>query len=148
MRPAFSSSGSDTSVVYHGTHAEFDAFSLDHSTEGGIFFSVDLHEAYRFAGNFGYVVEARLDVRNPMIVEGETLPVQHEREDIEDLIQAAKAAGHDGVLIKGFRDMVDRPIDTWIAFEPEQVEILGRKTGLEARNEAWRREDEALAPRM
>lgn len=115
-------------VVYHGTMYDFAVFDLDRSVEGGFFFSVSPQHASKFASEIlgrnditPNVMPVYVSIKNPMIVDGTQLPTEHELEDIESLIRSAKKKGHDGVLIKDFRDRNATPQDTYVVFRPEQI---------------------------
>lgn len=118
-------------IVYHGTTENFSAFDPDRTIEGGFFFSTDQSEASRF----GDVMPVYLSLSNPLEVDGKTIPVEHELEDIEAIIRNAKKGDHDGVLIRGFRDMKDDPTDTYIAFRPEQIKSATGNNGNFDQNE-------------
>lgn len=119
-------------VVYHGTTEDFDSFDPDRTVEGGFFFTADPHHASEYGGDKATFTEGNaqvkpvyLAIKNPLVVDGLTIPLSHSLDDIENLIERAKAKEHDGVYIKGFRDFGGvgdrRRFDTYIAFRPEQI---------------------------
>jgi len=125
-------------VVYHGTKHEFEEFDLERSREGGIFFSADSYEAYKFASDWGYVFEAHLRMDNPMFVDGNKLDQSHTLEDMIGIIETARERGHDGVFIKDFRDHQREAIDTWIALDASNIEIIQKRNACDVRMERWR----------
>lgn len=129
-------------VVFHGTDKDFETFDMALAREKAIFFSADAQEAYKFASEGGYVIEANLLMGNPLVVEGGTLPMHHGHEDIQRVIAEARAGGHDGIFIRGFRDMQRREVDTWIALAPDRVRVVRRRHASDVRNEGlsldWR----------
>lgn len=108
-------------VVFHGTKAKFTSFDEDRITEGGFFFSAERSAATRFGH---HVLSVYLALKKPLVVAGETLPVEHSLEDIERLLDQAAAEGCDGIVILGFRDMNDRPVNTTIAFHCRQIKSI------------------------
>lgn len=115
-------------VVYHGTAAkDFKKFSLSTSVEGGLFFTTDPNHAGRFAPDDtsgSRIIPVYLSFQDPLVVDGRTLPEEHDFEDIEALIEQAKDEGRDGIVIKGFRDYSDTEQDTYIALDPRQIKSV------------------------
>jgi hypothetical protein len=105
-------------VAFHGTEAVFDAFSRDGSAEGAIFFSKGEDAAKRFGRN---LMPCFLYITNPLVVDGSALPIEHELEDMERLIDEARDKGCDGLIILGFRDQIETPVDTFTVFDPDQI---------------------------
>lgn len=110
-------------VVYHGTSGDFDGFRAP-DAGGGIFFSTDPQRAGLFAGTpddgAPAVVPVRLQIENPMVVDGSG---NLKPDDVAALIQQAKAAGHDGLAIQRHNDWLLGPSEgtTFVAFKPEQA---------------------------
>lgn len=137
----------DPLVVYHGTSSnisEFDssyAGSTTFSASGldGIFFTDSIDTAERYAkmaqkvqheqfGRFytsANLMPVYLSLQNPLVYKKQrgdqiTLLDTLKRKVIAD----AKAAGHDGVIFKGFRDTPTgrgQVADTLVALRPEQI---------------------------
>lgn len=116
-------------VVYHGTLADFSEFDLDYSAENAIFFSSDPKHAEGFAGTEGgNIIPAYVALQNPLYVDGKKIPSQHDIEDIERFVLAAKAEGRDGLIIKNMNDYGD-VADVYVAFRPEQIKSATGNVG-------------------
>lgn len=109
-----------TLFLYHGTHAQFDEFSLEYSAEGAVFLTDNKAHAQKFGP---VVLGVQLTVNRVLEVNGKTIPADHSLEDIEDVVQQGKEEGVDAVLIKGFRDagMVS---DTYLVLDPALCKIV------------------------
>lgn len=109
-------------VVYRGS-------STDQAFEGDkFFFSANPDHAAFFAGG---VVESGpegraprmyptyLTLKSPLVVEGGTRRVTPA--NIDSWISKARAAGHDGLVVKNYKDANAGVGDTYIAFDPTQI---------------------------
>jgi hypothetical protein len=120
-------------VVYHGADVDEGMFDRFHVPEGeGVFFATDPAHAEAFVGGDGEVVSAYLSMQNPVIIDQDELERRWDQlpEDdqdimlprmmVHDVITEARAAGHDGVIVRGMADL-DFSDDVYIAFKPEQI---------------------------
>lgn len=128
-------------VVYHGTGRDFDAFSAEadpsHLPLPGFYFTPHADSANNFAESSAKmgelkagrsfepiganVIPAFLSIQNPF-VEDLTKSGQggfYPASAIKEMIEYARAKGHDGVILKGWQDG-SGPIQ-YIAFRPNQV---------------------------
>lgn len=111
-------------VVYHGTTADFDQFTVGRGQEGengsvGLYFTRDkaLAEEYTYRTGLGTVdrdggnvVPAYLSIKNPKVIDDDSLASAHlTREEVA----AFEAQGFDGIVNKSGSEIV--------AFRPEQV---------------------------
>lgn len=109
-------------TVFHGTTEKFEEFDMDQIN----FFTSDKTHAERF----GDVKEQKLNITNPMeitqidlesrVTEQDEIDGIPPRDYIDDVVEEAKAAGHDGVIIRDFADM-DLVSDVFIPFESAQI---------------------------
>lgn len=77
------------------------------------------------------IVPAYLSIKNPLVIDaaGET---PQGIGGIDPIIQRAKAAGHDGVIIRNFDDaagLYDEIADHYIAFDPKQIKSATANSG-------------------
>ena len=128
-------------VVYHGTHRDFSAFDAKapstHIPLPGFYFTPDAEIASAFAENGARMAENRagrafqpvgasvmpayLSMKNPLKVnasEGAMKGFVSEKV-IKEVILDARRKGHDGVILRGWKDG-SGPVQ-YIAFEPEQI---------------------------
>ena len=113
-------------VVYHGTRGDFDTFDAgrqgqsDFGASGrGFYFSQDPGTANVYAtlspaDGAPNIVPAYLKLENPLEL-GAMLPQNEEQSRV--LTEAAKEAGHDGIVVRG----ADGVLDEVVVFRPEQI---------------------------
>ncbi|CAB4165374.1 hypothetical protein UFOVP821_44, partial [uncultured Caudovirales phage] len=120
-------------TVYHGTKsaAGITTFDMSKAADGAHFFTPNQAHAETFGKTSAY----RLDIQNPMEITQDDLEkawdAEHpdgEQDDrnllprdfVAAFVEKAKAAGHDGLIIRG---MADRDItsDMYLPFTPEQI---------------------------
>jgi hypothetical protein len=124
-------------VLYHGTAEAFERFEDFTGGEDGFYFSSSPAVASGYAKWRGdmidntdtpnapgpNVVPVHLSLQNPMIIDGASKPFSAEL--FQDTIDAARDAGHDGVIVRNVDDRADfeqsELADTYIVFNPEQV---------------------------
>lgn len=109
---------------YHGTNADFDNFSLDFAPEGGIFFTDEKTHAMAYGRN---IKTADLALRSPYVVAGAEIPESHDQQDIIAVVQEAKRAGHDSVVITNMRDHGSIS-NTFIVFSGDQITLHESKS--------------------
>ncbi|WP_339816554.1 PLxRFG domain-containing protein [uncultured Paracoccus sp.] len=136
-------------TLYHGTRSAFDAFEVapkrargtgDSDAAKGFFFSNrrDVAETYtadegrmdkarRIAGREApRVEEVNLSIQNPY--EFDMRGGDYDARAYGDIIEAAKEAGHDGVVIRNVKDDgysdTDATGDVWVAFRPTQIKAV------------------------
>lgn len=114
-------------VVYHGTNENFNVFQ---SKDGTYWFSEseDYAESMMEERGGDRIVEAYLNIRNPY--EATLKPGQFSDPNYEaPIIRQARAAGHDGVIIRV--DTTDPLVaDTfYVAFKPEQIKSATENIG-------------------
>ena len=127
-------------TVYHGTDAEFTVFDPDKIEQNyplrggdlGFYFTPYKEDAQGYAGNAsgklggGHVMEAYLNLRNPLIVEDSGWGSADGQADVRhsDLKRWAKDGGHDGIIVRSTDEIMDdngTPDTVYIAFSPEQI---------------------------
>ena len=127
-------------TVYHGTDAEFTVFDPDKIEQNyplrggdlGFYFTPYKEDAQGYAGNAsgklggGHVMEAYLNLRNPLIVEDSGWGSAAGQADVRhsDLKRWAKDGGHDGIIVRSTDEIMDdngTPDTVYIAFSPEQI---------------------------
>lgn len=127
-------------TVYHGTNAEFTVFDPDKIEQNyplrggdlGFYFTPYKEDAQGYAGNAsgklggGHVMEAYLNLRNPLIVEDSGWGSAAGQADVRhsDLKRWAKDGGHDGIIVRSTDEIMDdngTPDTVYIAFSPEQI---------------------------
>jgi hypothetical protein len=127
-------------TVYHGTDAEFTVFDPDKIEQNyplrggdlGFYFTPYKEDAQGYAGNAsgklggGHVMEAYLNLRNPLIVEDSGWGSAAGQADVRhsDLKRWAKDGGHDGIIVRSTDVIMDdngTPDTVYIAFSPEQI---------------------------
>jgi hypothetical protein len=118
-------------VLFHGSKQEFDTFDFTLAKDGAHWFVADAHHA----ASFGVAKAFYLTISNPMEISQDTLDEawnaahpEGEQDDrcllprdfVEQFVVQAKAAGHDGLII---RDMGDRDIeaDMYLPFTAAQI---------------------------
>lgn len=129
-------------VVYHGTASDFSAFSKDveakHIELPGFYFTPETAYADRFAESAGKefrdddgyiagseganVVPVYLSIRNPATIDlGDSVfgGAMTSAKEVKKMLDAAKAAGHDGAIIKDWADG-SGPIQ-YVAFTSTQI---------------------------
>ena len=121
-------------VVYHGTKGNFDTFDAakqgasDFGASGrGFYFSEDAGTAGAYAtlapsDGAPNVMPVYLAISNPLEL-GALLPQNEEQSRL--LTDRAKAAGHDGIVMRG----ADGVIDEVIAFNPSQIKSATANAG-------------------
>ncbi len=128
-------------VVYHGTHRDFSAFDAKapstHIPLPGFYFTPDAKIASAFAENGARMTENRagrafqpvgasvmpayLSMKNPLEVDASEGAMKGfvSEKVIKEVILDARRKGHDGVILRGWKDG-SGPVQ-YIAFEPEQI---------------------------
>lgn len=121
-------------VVYHGTRGDFDTFDAgrqgqsDFGASGrGFYFSQDPGTANVYAtlspaDGAPNIVPVYLKLENPLEL-GAMLPQNEEQS--RALTEAAKEAGHDGIVVRG----ADGVLDEVVVFRPEQIKSATGNTG-------------------
>jgi hypothetical protein len=118
-------------VVYHGTRQDIESFDLEaaarESGEPDVAFflsnSSDLASDYAvpFPGaEGGNVIPAYVKMNNPLYVEQ---PTWGYRSENAELIEQAKADGHDGIIFTFTEEnpVGDAPLREYVVFNPEQI---------------------------
>jgi len=139
-------------VVYHGTPVRgLEVFEPDEASDianGGLWFTDDQRQAGRYADpdnrGRGEIMEVYVSLENPMVVDamaeasaiadqiGEQEPTTWDEaaellqygDWSKDLVDQARSAGHDGLIIKnvGDADTIQKYLATHVvAFRPEQI---------------------------
>ena len=140
--------------VYHGTAEAVEAF--DRGAIGrqcgraveGFYFTDEREVAAGYAtgvdGRSGRVIEARLRMENPLVVDfeggfwnGEVYDgaelVAIDGPHLDEVVREARAAGHDGVIAIDVVDLGsgaggdDLTSTVYVVFEPSQIEIVGEQ---------------------
>jgi hypothetical protein len=117
-------------VVYHGTHADFKEFSLDHfgKTDGGwagkaFYFTERPHEAAWYAkGEGGNIRPVYLLAKRPMhwvlgTPSGSDIARHKRKFGAEGFVEWVKSQGYDSIRmvdVKGWEDQ-------WVVFSPDQI---------------------------
>lgn len=104
-------------ALYHGTQADFTQFEKGHwgnRGEHGFFFTPRISYARTFARNGGRVISAHLAMESPYRTT-ERCWSQGNCLDFEQ----AQAAGHDGYVIRPYREGT-----MFVVFEPDQIIVL------------------------
>lgn len=117
-------------VVYHGTHADFKEFSLDHfgKTDGGwagkgLYFTERPHEAAWYAkGEGGNIRPVYLLAKRPMhwvmgTPSGSDIARCKRKFGAEAFVEWVKSQGYDSIRmvdVKGWEDQ-------WVVFSPDQI---------------------------
>lgn len=120
----------------------------------------DLYQAFNerllrfFAGKGlvreGQILRTRIRFENPKIIES-MAGKEFDESAVAEAIEAAKAAGHDGVIFKnardpGYTDQSDIPSDIYVAFDPDKIEILSRHKDAASAAEARRAVGQTASP--
>lgn len=115
--------------LYHGTQAAFDNFDLSKTGENRINLVNDRSIADRWSGNRmarmmgepdpGRVIEVYARLSNPLVIEGDG-SVQPDGLPL-DLIEKARADGHDGVILKNQDDGGEGVAEYTIVFDPANL---------------------------
>lgn len=114
----------------HGPDPENRAFwfSADHGTALSY---ADDRRAFDYQNADPAVIRAFLKMENPLIVDGggKQWREAQARGKTSDVIEQAKAAGHDGVIIQNVRDRYQnadtgKPTTTYTVFAPEQIKSV------------------------
>jgi hypothetical protein len=140
-------------TVYHGSKTKFDTFDFEKAPDGAFFFTDNKAHAEVFGNGSAkpYVV----NITNPMTITGEDLETawdedhpeaftedgefndEWEHDDtlprmyVDQFVEQAKKAGHDGLIIKEMPDFDVTP-DMYLPFSPEQIapaSAVDKKTG-------------------
>lgn len=122
-------------TLLHGTCKMLDCFDpakvgSSHNTpddEGTMFFFTSnkkaaswyAHSAFERHGGYPHIIQARLHLKNPMVVDFQETGIETLFEDI----RSARDAGHDGLITLNYDD--GGIIDQFIAFSPDAIEIIG-----------------------
>jgi hypothetical protein len=124
----------ETMIVYHGTNAKFDTFSkeffgketIGYLKSKGFWFTHFREEAE----NYGNVMSVLLNLKNPYIKQ--LSPTQPEFANQVTDIQYALENNFDGAILD-IDEGVERSqgVTEYVAFEPEQIHILGSKQDIE-----------------
>jgi GNAT superfamily N-acetyltransferase len=123
-------------VVYHGTDADFDVFDLGQAgrrTVGGkwagpaAYFTSSLRLARSYATH-ERVLPVYLSLQNPYVFDAEGAGW---RSVFPEVVDSARAHGHDGVIVRNVRDAarqwdVDLVADTYVVFDADQVRLADR----------------------
>lgn len=121
----------DALVLYHGTGNDFSKFNT-RGVEGGAFFTRSAYAASMFAqlhqemtgeeDSSPAVYPVYLSVANPLRLDADEVMSgeEHNFDRMIAAIKRAKAAGHDGLLIRDTPDM-GVVADQWVAFRPSQI---------------------------
>ena len=149
-------------VVYHGSvEPNLQRFDLSKAVEveGGLFFSSDrdVAEQYSFERAYGEivgeeqgsVVEAFLSLQNPKEVPLKPGQVVVDAVQMGREIKAAKAAGHDGLILRNIDDSVegDGPLaDVFVAFEPTQIKSVNNRGTFDPNDPNILRQESAATP--
>lgn len=133
--------------LYHGTTASFDEFNPNMNPfERGVFLTPDPAMAGFFTlggsgrvTNGGNILPLYARLANPMVVDfqGQNFPY---RTGVGDILESARAAGHDGLILKNVVegesfDIADgasksgEGIDQYVVFNPEQVKSATGNSG-------------------
>lgn len=125
--------------VYHGTHADFNAFDFDKALDGAHWFTpMESH-----AASFGPAKGFYISLQNPMVIDQDDLyaawDVEHPdgqqddrsllpRDFVDQFVAKAKAGGYDGLII---REMGDRDIesDMYLPFAAGQIKSASDNVG-------------------
>jgi hypothetical protein len=126
-------------VVYHGTGAQFDAFSKDaepmnYETDRGLFhFTTDRKEAESYSkhgGAFGEienknprVISAYVSLQNPFVIDNSDSPTEDWDRNGDTYLDEAKRTGRDGIIIQ----TEDGKNKLVIAFEPTQIKSTANR---------------------
>lgn len=124
-------------VMYHGTGDNFTTFdrakiggNFGQISDLGFYFTPYYEDARGYASNHrakGHVMQAYLNITNPLIVEDEGWGSAANQADARhgDLLRWAKDGGHDGIIVRSideeFLDEGGNPDTVYIAFSPEQI---------------------------
>ena len=114
-------------VIYHGTNSVFDTFKKTQQNDAGrlgrgFYFTGE----YPFAGQYGKVLPAFLNVRNPYYMtseEHESLAEADSKEKSEEFTDDLIAQGYDGVYFNGDLN------DEWNVFDPHQIKSASQNNG-------------------
>lgn len=122
-------------VLLHGTCQPLDCFDpakvgSAHNTpddEGAMFFFTNdrkaaswyAHSACGRHGGEPHLIQVRLHLKNPKVVDFQETGIETLFEDID----SSRAAGHDGLITLNYDD--GGIIDQFIAFHPDAIEIIG-----------------------
>lgn len=152
--PPVKTANSINVLVYHGTYSKFDNFDMTKAKDGAHFFTHDQSHAESFGPAKAYIVS----IQSAMEIDQNSLDEAWDREHpegdqdhryllprdfVEVFVVRAKAAGHDGLII---RDMGDRDIQTdmYLPFEPHQIklatqsqiELMAEEGGLQPKDDS------------
>ena len=127
-------------MVYHGTKAQFDAFTPGVLSD--IWFTDDPDSASKFSEDFGNaegyitttrsnVIPAYLSIKNPREIEASGAKYNRLWEvtggkDRETIILDAQDENQDGVIFKNMRDP-ERVSNVFVGFRPEQIKSVNNR---------------------
>ena len=122
-----------TLKAFHGTNAKFDDFDLSkagQTDEGfagqGAYFTNSRDIAAEYGNN---VIERKLDLRNPLIVDdydqiNKMLNLSTERDRTGDLSRQIREKlmkrGYDSVIVRDFDEMRN-PVNEYVVFDPSRI---------------------------
>jgi hypothetical protein len=121
-------------VVYHGTARDFTEFTLGvggkggrADTKGAVFFTDSPSQAEFFgkmesrrSGVGARLLPVYLAIKNPLVHDFKG--AEKDGDVSAEIIEKAKADGHDGVVFKNVRDAMDAsPANVYVAFSPTQI---------------------------
>ncbi len=115
--------------VWHGTTEKFQEFDSSHARDGAHFFTPDP----KHAAHFGPARSFYLKIENPLVIDQEALETKWDelindggesgtlpRDMVAHFVKDAKAAGHDGLIVRGMADL-DLESDVYLPFSAEQI---------------------------
>lgn len=130
-------------TLYHGTGAKFTVFDKGRIEQNfqnrggdlGFYFSPYIEDARGYAKEAAFstggektIMEAYLNLKNPLVIEGEGWGSAISQADIRhgDLKRWAQEGGHDGIIVKSTDEVDDSgtPDSVYIAFYPEQIKSV------------------------
>lgn len=96
-------------VMYHGTNAEFDKFDLTkfgQSDSGWLGFGVYFTNEYDYAASYGKVIEAKIHLKNPYVLNEEEYSRRPNRliselgvNNSKEVTNKLKELGYDGIIL-------------------------------------------------
>lgn len=127
-------------TLYHGTHADFDRFSLDARTTtdyGHYGYGIYLTPLAGLARQYGprvYKCEVTLD--NPYVSTGTReefydrfgvdYGLARDRSAAKELTRRITEAGYDGVIVHGWAPNPPGPISEVCVFDPDKIKIVDK----------------------
>jgi hypothetical protein len=126
--------------LFHGTRERFDVFDMSQAKDGAHFFTpLEEHAAF-----FGPTREFFIRIENPKIISQAALETAWDaehpngeqdersllpRDFVQSFVQAAKKAGHDGLIIDDMGDL-DYCVRVYLPFAPNQIKSATENLGL------------------